>query len=138
MAALRAALGRSGAARADRDPSAPRRPREGTKHQAVLSLLRQDEGATIAQVMDETGWAQHTVRGFLAGLKRKGHSVEVLERVRHRARQGGCQGQLQRVPDHPEGGSRGGSGLMAPSRRSLPSPTRPRHAVARHRVSTAE
>jgi hypothetical protein len=32
--------------------------------------------------MDATGWAQHTVRGFLAGLKKKGRSVEVLERVR--------------------------------------------------------
>jgi len=31
--------------------------------------------------MAATGWAQHTVRGFLAGLK-KGHTVEVLERVR--------------------------------------------------------
>jgi hypothetical protein len=32
--------------------------------------------------MEATGWAQHTVRGFLAGLKKKGHTVEVLERVR--------------------------------------------------------
>ncbi len=32
--------------------------------------------------MEATGWAPHTVRGFLAGLKRKGHQVEVLERVR--------------------------------------------------------
>ncbi|MBI0539661.1 DUF3489 domain-containing protein, partial [Roseomonas sp. KE2513] len=31
---------------------------------------------------EATGWAQHTVRGFLAGLKKKGHAVEVLERVR--------------------------------------------------------
>jgi len=32
--------------------------------------------------MEATGWAQHMVRGFLAGLKKKGHMVEVLERVR--------------------------------------------------------
>jgi hypothetical protein len=32
--------------------------------------------------MEATGWAQHTVRGFLAGLKKKSHTVEVLERVR--------------------------------------------------------
>ena len=33
-------------------------------------------------MIEATGWAQHTVRGFLAGLKKKGHMVEVLERVR--------------------------------------------------------
>ncbi|WP_198384999.1 DUF3489 domain-containing protein [Roseomonas sp. KE2513] len=80
--ALRAALGRSTASRPERDPSAPRLPREGTKQQAVLPLLHRAEGTTIAQVMEATGWAQHTVRGFLAGLKKKGHTVEVLERVR--------------------------------------------------------
>ncbi len=30
----------------------------------------------------EAGWAQHTVRGFLAGLKKKGIAVDELERVR--------------------------------------------------------
>jgi hypothetical protein len=81
--ALRAVLGRRiGQGRAGGDPAAPRTPREGTKQQAVLTLLRRSEGATIAQVIVATGWAQHTVRGFLAGLKKKGHAVEVLERVR--------------------------------------------------------
>ena len=28
------------------------------------------------------GWAPHTVRGFLAGLPKKGIAVSVLERVR--------------------------------------------------------
>jgi hypothetical protein len=61
---------------------APRSPREGTKQQAVLTLLRRPEGVTVVQVTEATGWAPHTVRGFLAGLKKKGHAVEVLERVR--------------------------------------------------------
>ena len=56
--------------------------RQGTKQEAVLTLLRRPEGATIAQVMEATGWQQHTVRGFFAGLKKKGHKIEVLERVR--------------------------------------------------------
>jgi len=80
--ALRTALSRAGASGPAYGPSAPRQPREGTKLQAVLTLLRRPDGATIAQVIEATGWAQHTVRGFLAGLKRKGHTVEVLERVR--------------------------------------------------------
>ncbi|WP_198384022.1 DUF3489 domain-containing protein [Roseomonas sp. KE2513] len=80
--ALRAALSRSSASRPARGPSAPLRPHEGTKQQAVLSLLCRSEGTNIAQIMEATGWAQPTVRGFLAGLKGKGYTVEVLERVR--------------------------------------------------------
>ena len=65
-----------------RPESTSRKPREGTKQQAVLDLLRREEGANIAQIVATTAWAQHTVRGFLANLKRKGITVEVLERVR--------------------------------------------------------
>ena len=66
-----------------REPGAPRKPREGTKQEAVLALLRRDEGATIAQICEATGWQGHTVRGFFAGLKkRQGIEVQVLERVR--------------------------------------------------------
>ena len=78
MAALSIAL----AGKPDRPAGAPRPPREGTKQQAVLALLRRDEGATIAQIMDATTWQSHTVRGFLAGLKKKGTQVDVLDRVR--------------------------------------------------------
>ncbi|MBR0679444.1 DUF3489 domain-containing protein [Roseomonas eburnea] len=79
--ALRAALATK-PARAPREPGAPRKRREGTKQEAVLALLRRPEGATVAQVAEATGWAQHTVRGFFAGLKKKGIEVTVLERVR--------------------------------------------------------
>ena len=78
MEALRALL----AEKAPREAVAPRKPREGTKQEAVLALLRRSEGATIAQIMETTSWASHTVRGFLAGLKKKGIKVETLERVR--------------------------------------------------------
>ncbi|MFZ4411355.1 MAG: DUF3489 domain-containing protein, partial [Paracraurococcus sp.] len=60
----------------------PRKPREGTKQEAVLAMLRRPEGATVAQIAEATGWAQHTVRGFFAGLKKKGHAVEVKSRER--------------------------------------------------------
>ena len=81
MEALRAALAGK-PTRATRAPGAPRKPREGTKQEAVLALLRRPEGATVAQVAEATGWAHHTVRGFFAGLKKKGIEVTVLERVR--------------------------------------------------------
>ena len=64
-------------------PTGPRPPRQGTKQAAVLTLLGRPEGATVAQIAEATGWANHTVRGFFAGLKkRQGITVEVLERVR--------------------------------------------------------
>ena len=82
MQTLRAALAGK-PPRIAREPGAPRKPREGTKQEAVLALLRREEGATIAQICEATGWQQHTVRGFFAGLKkRQGIEVQVLERVR--------------------------------------------------------
>ena len=78
---LRAALGAK-PGRPAREPGAPRKPREGTKQQAVLAMLHREEGATVAQIAEATGWASHTVRGFLAGLKKKGIQLTALERVR--------------------------------------------------------
>jgi hypothetical protein len=61
---------------------APRSLRTNTKRAQVLSLLRRPEGASGPQIGEATGWAPHTVRGFLAGLQRQGMNVQVLERVR--------------------------------------------------------
>jgi hypothetical protein len=54
-------------------PASPeRKTREGTKQALVIELLRRPGGATIPEIVEATGWAQHTTRGFFAGaLKRK-------------------------------------------------------------------
>ena len=47
-------------------------------------MLRRVEGATLAQMVEATGWLPHTARAALTGLKKKGHVItsEKLDGVR--------------------------------------------------------
>lgn len=51
--------------------------REGTKLAAIVSLLSRDEGASIVEIMEVTGWQHHSVRGAISGMIKKKLSLSV-------------------------------------------------------------
>jgi hypothetical protein len=52
-------------------PSSRLRGRPQSKRAQVIAMLHTPAGATIDAMMRATGWQQHSVRGFLAGVIRK-------------------------------------------------------------------
>jgi hypothetical protein len=59
----------STASRAEDQPS--KQPTKPSKQSRVIEMLKSRRGATIDTMMKATGWQQHSVRGFLAGVVRK-------------------------------------------------------------------
>lgn len=46
----------------------------------VILLLRRPEGATLAEIVEMTGWQPHTARAALTGLKKKGYRIDRTKR----------------------------------------------------------
>ena len=53
----------------------PNKERGPSKIAAVIALLEREQGATLAEMIEATGWLPHTTRAALTGLKKKGHTV---------------------------------------------------------------
>lgn len=52
--------------------------RPGTKLAMVVECLRRPDGATVAQMMLETGWQAHSIRGAISGTIKKKLGLHVL------------------------------------------------------------
>jgi transcription initiation factor IIE alpha subunit len=51
-------------------------PREGSKAAALLEMLEREDGATLEEMTERTGWQAHSVRAAMTGLRKKGHFIE--------------------------------------------------------------
>ena len=56
--------------------SPDRAPRPGSKQALLVAMLSKPKGATLAQLVEATGWLPHTTRAALTGLRKRGFAIE--------------------------------------------------------------
>ena len=66
--------------------------RPDTKHARIVAMLQTPSGVTIAAIVTATGWQQHSVRGFLAGVVRKKLGLNLVSEL-------GEKGRVYRIKD---------------------------------------
>ncbi|WP_444463839.1 DUF3489 domain-containing protein [Rhodobacter capsulatus] len=55
----------------DTDTAKPVAIRAGTKQAQIIAMLQRPGGATVADMVEATGWLAHTVRGSISGALKK-------------------------------------------------------------------
>ena len=66
--------------------------RAESKQARIIAILRTPSGATIEAMVHATGWQQHSVRGFLAGVVRKKLGLNLISDA-------GESGRVYRIDD---------------------------------------
>lgn len=61
----------------DADTAKPVAIRAGTKQAQIIAMLQRPEGATVAEMVEATGWLAHTVRGSISGALKKKLSLPI-------------------------------------------------------------
>jgi hypothetical protein len=74
------------------EPPPARAQRTDSKQAQVIKMLRAPSGTTITAMMTATGWQQHSVRGFLAGVIRKKFGLNLVSEA-------GDGGRVYRIKD---------------------------------------
>jgi hypothetical protein len=78
--------------------SAKQTERAQSKQARILTMLRAPSGATIDAMVHATGWQQHSVRGFLAGIVRKKLGLNLVSAATE-------SGRLYRITDRSASGA---------------------------------
>jgi len=60
------------------EPTAMAAPSTASKQDAVVNLLRRQQGASIEEMMAATGWQSHSVRGFMSGTLKKKLGLDLI------------------------------------------------------------
>lgn len=61
------------------------------KQQMIIDLLKRPHGASLKELMEETGWQRHSVRGTLSGVLKKRLGLCVIAEF-------GERGRIYRIP----------------------------------------
>lgn len=46
-----------------------------SKIASVIALMERDQGTTLDEMVEATGWQPHSTRAALTGLRKKGHDI---------------------------------------------------------------
>ena len=42
----------------------------------MIGLMQRVDGASLAEMVEQTGWLPHTTHAALTGLRKKGHAIQ--------------------------------------------------------------
>ncbi|WP_421851857.1 DUF3489 domain-containing protein [Novosphingobium sp.] len=54
----------------------PPKVERATRQRALIDMLSRAGGASLAEIIDASGWLPHTARAALSGLRKQGHAIE--------------------------------------------------------------